>query len=66
MKRILVTASHHKMADGLKDTLNFVSGGVQETIALSAYLDCEWYEPSTCISGSHGAAGRIYHGGTDA
>ena len=36
MKRILVTASHHKMADGLKDTLNFVSGGVQETIALSA------------------------------
>ena len=39
MKRILVTASHHKMADGLKDTLNFVSGGVQETIALSAYLD---------------------------
>ena len=27
------------MADGLKDTLNFVSGGVQETIALSAYLD---------------------------
>ena len=30
MKRILVTASHHKMADGLKDTLNFVSGGVQQ------------------------------------
>lgn len=39
MKRILVTASHHKMADGLKDTLEFVSGGVQETMALSAYLD---------------------------
>lgn len=39
MKRILVTASHHKMADGLKDTLEFVSGGIQETIALSAYLD---------------------------
>lgn len=39
MKRFLVTASHHKMADGLKDTLNFVSGGVQEVIALSAYLD---------------------------
>ena len=39
MKRVLITASHHKMADGLKDTLNFVSGGIQETIALSAYVD---------------------------
>lgn len=105
MKRILVTASHHKMADGLKDTLNFVSGGVQETIALSAYLDNQPVEEavdelmkgfaeedevivltdltsgsvnqqffryrnrphthivsgmnaSTCISGSHGAAGE--------
>lgn len=27
MKRVLVTASHHKMADGIKDTLAFVSGG---------------------------------------
>ena len=26
MKRVLVTASHHKMADGIKDTLAFVSG----------------------------------------
>lgn len=39
MKRILVTASHHRMAEGLKDTLAFVSGGAQETIALSAYVD---------------------------
>lgn len=39
MKRILVTASHSKMADGLKESLDFVSGGVQQTIALSAYLD---------------------------
>lgn len=27
------------MAEGLKDTLEFVSGGAQETIALSAYVD---------------------------
>lgn len=39
MKRVLVTASHYKMADGLKETLEFVSGGVQETVALSAYVD---------------------------
>lgn len=39
MKRVLVIASHHNMAKGLKDTLEFVSGGVQETIALAAYVD---------------------------
>ena len=39
MKRILVTAPHERMAEGLKDTLNFVSGGVQETVALAAYVD---------------------------
>ncbi len=39
MKRILIIASHHKFADGLADTLNFISGGIQETVALSAYLD---------------------------
>lgn len=39
MKRVLVTASHHRMADGIKDTLAFVSGDAQETIALSAYVD---------------------------
>lgn len=39
MKRILIIASHEKMADGMKDTLNFISRGIQETIALSAYVD---------------------------
>lgn len=39
MKRVLVLASHHRLADGLKDSLAFVSGGEQETIALSAYVD---------------------------
>lgn len=39
MKRVLVLASHHRLADGLKDSLAFVSGGGQETIALSAYVD---------------------------
>ena len=39
MERILVTASHHKMAEGLKQTLEFVSGGGQKTVALSAYVD---------------------------
>ena len=28
MKRILIIASHEKMADGMKDTLNFISGGI--------------------------------------
>lgn len=39
MKRVLVLASHHNMAAGLKDTLEFVSGGGLETIALPAYVD---------------------------
>jgi len=39
MKRVLILASHHRMADGLKESLAFVSGGEQETIALSAYVD---------------------------
>lgn len=39
VKRILVIASHHRMAEGLKQTLEFVSGGGQETVALSAYVD---------------------------
>lgn len=39
MKRVLVLASHHRMAEGLRDSLAFVSGGEQETIALSAYVD---------------------------
>lgn len=39
MERIIIMASHHKLADGLKDTLNFVTGGVCPVVALSAYLD---------------------------
>lgn len=39
MKRVLVLASHHLMADGLKDTLDFISGGAQETKVLCAYMD---------------------------
>lgn len=39
MKRVIITASHSNMADGLKDTLNFVSGGAAEVVALSAYKD---------------------------
>ena len=39
MKRILILASNHNMAAGLRDSLNFVSGGEQETVALAAYVD---------------------------
>lgn len=39
MNRILVIASHHNMAKGLKDTLEFVSGGTQKTVALAGYVD---------------------------
>lgn len=39
MKRILILASHHNMAAGLRDSLNFVFGGEQETVALAAYVD---------------------------
>ena len=39
MKRTIIIASHSKMAEGLKDTLEFVSGGSGKVIALSAYLD---------------------------
>lgn len=39
MKRVLILASHHKMAEGLRDTLDFITGGMVETIALSAYVD---------------------------
>ncbi len=41
MKRTLILASHHTMAAGLKDTLDFVSGGAAECVALSAYMDNE-------------------------
>ncbi len=39
MKRVLVLASHHRMADGLKDSLLFVSNSEMEVVALSAYVD---------------------------
>ena len=60
MKRILIIASHEKMADGMKDTLNFISGGIQETIALSAYVDNRPVEEAVdevmdgCIDGFNG------------
>lgn len=38
MRRILV-ASHHRFAEGLCDTLRFVTGGAIDAIALNAYLD---------------------------
>lgn len=39
MKRVLVLASHHRLADGMKDSLLFVSGSEMEVVALSAYVD---------------------------
>ena len=30
MKRTIVLASHHRLAEGLKDTLDFISGGGQD------------------------------------
>lgn len=41
MQRKIILASHHRFADGLKDTLNFISGNNKndEIISFSAYLD---------------------------
>ena len=39
MKRTIVLASHHRLAEGLKDTLNFISGGGPDIVTLAAYLD---------------------------
>ncbi|MDU1358459.1 MAG: hypothetical protein E6932_26980 [Citrobacter freundii] len=39
MERTIVLASHHRLADGLKDTLEFISGGSQDVVAMAAYLD---------------------------
>ena len=39
MKRTIVLASHHRLAEGLKDTLDFISGGGQDIVTLAAYLD---------------------------
>ncbi|TLQ49229.1 PTS N-acetylglucosamine transporter subunit IIBC [Lacticaseibacillus casei] len=39
MERTIVLASHHRLAEGLKDTLNFISGGGQDIVSITAYLD---------------------------
>lgn len=39
MERTIVLASHHRLAEGLKDTLNFISGGGQDIVSMAAYLD---------------------------
>jgi len=36
--RKFIIASHHKMAEGVKDTLNYITGGQGNVYALSAYL----------------------------
>ncbi len=41
MKRTLILASHHTMAEGLKDTLDFISGGAADVVAVAAYIDNE-------------------------
>ncbi|WP_018664848.1 PTS sugar transporter subunit IIA [Heyndrickxia acidiproducens] len=37
MRKIMI-ASHHKMAEGIKDTLNYITGGQGNVHAFSAYL----------------------------
>lgn len=39
MKRNVIIASHSNMATGLADTLNFLSGGVENLTAIAAYVD---------------------------
>ncbi|WP_125590102.1 PTS sugar transporter subunit IIA [Companilactobacillus jidongensis] len=39
MKRKIILASHHKLADGMADTLNFITGGTAEVNVLSAYMN---------------------------
>ncbi|MFH5811022.1 PTS sugar transporter subunit IIA [Companilactobacillus sp. FL22-1] len=39
MKRKIILASHHKLAAGLADTLNFISNGIADVTDLSAYMD---------------------------
>lgn len=40
MRKIII-ASHHKMASGLKDTLEFIAGEQSSVLAIDAYLDNE-------------------------
>ncbi|MFT9096958.1 PTS sugar transporter subunit IIA [Liquorilactobacillus sp.] len=41
MERKIVLASHHRFADGLRDTVEFITGGLSKKriITLTAYLD---------------------------
>lgn len=39
MKRKIILASHHKLADGMADTLNFITGRLVDLSVLSAYMD---------------------------
>lgn len=38
MQRKIIIASHHRFADGLKDTLEYIAPNVAEVHAISAYL----------------------------
>ncbi|MBS7576737.1 MULTISPECIES: PTS N-acetylglucosamine transporter subunit IIBC [unclassified Enterococcus] len=38
MKRKIIIASHHRFADGLKDTLEYIAPNTAEVVAISAYL----------------------------
>lgn len=40
MRKIII-ASHHKMASGLKDTLEFIAGEQTSVLTIDAYLDNE-------------------------
>lgn len=46
MKRVLVLASHERLAEGMAKSLAFVSGGGQEVVALAAYVDNKPIEES--------------------
>lgn len=39
MKRKIILASHHKLAAGMADTVNFISNGAADITELSAYMD---------------------------
>ena len=39
MKRKIILASHHKLATGLADTLNFISNNAADVTDLAAYMD---------------------------
>lgn len=39
VKRFFVIASHHQLADGMRDTLEFIAGENSNIFTLSAYID---------------------------